>query len=160
MTTRTGPQALVAPHTCHTGAGLGLLMWLFGMIVRGPADLPGEVAKRYRDGLVAVSRGVLVDERGPGAGVAEPGHQLFEAGAGGGGEGPARMPEIVEVHAGRTSFRAGLDPDPAEVGAPEPRTLGADEDQAPLPRLGEPLQVPADLGHEFGRERNRAAARA
>jgi hypothetical protein len=27
------------------------------------------------------------------------------------------VPKIVEVHAGRTGFRAGLDPDPPEVGA-------------------------------------------
>jgi hypothetical protein len=64
-------------------------MWLFDLIVRGPADLAGQVAKRHRDGLVAVPCGVLVDERGPRAGVAEPGHQFLKAGAGGGGEGAA-----------------------------------------------------------------------
>ena len=111
-------------------------MWFFGLIVRGPADLAGQVAKRHRDGLVAVPRGVLVDECGPRAGVAEPGHQLFKAGASSGGQGAARVPEIVEVNAGRPGFRAGLHPDPPEVGAPEPRALGAHEDQAPLPRLG------------------------
>ena len=57
MTTRTGPQTFVVPHTCHTAALLGLLMWLFGMIVRGPADLPAEVTKRYRDGLRRLSAG-------------------------------------------------------------------------------------------------------
>jgi hypothetical protein len=36
-------------------------MWLLGMIVRGPADLPGQVAERHRDGLVAVSGGVLIN---------------------------------------------------------------------------------------------------
>jgi hypothetical protein len=40
-------------------------MWLFGLVVRGPADLAGQVAEGHRDGLVAVPRGVLVDERGP-----------------------------------------------------------------------------------------------
>jgi hypothetical protein len=29
-------------------------MWFFGVIVRGPADLAGQIAKRHRDGLVAV----------------------------------------------------------------------------------------------------------
>jgi hypothetical protein len=88
-------------------------MWLFGMIVRDPADLASQVTKRHRDGLVAVPCGVLADERGPGAGVAEPGHQLLKA---------------QQVHAGYTGFRAGLDSDPPEVGAPEPRVLGTDED--------------------------------
>lgn len=134
-------------------------MWLFGLAVRGPAYLASHVAEGHRDGLVAVPSGVLVDKRGPGAGVAEPGHQLFKAGASSGGERATRVPEIVEVDAGRPGFRAGLDPDPPEVGAPEPGTFGTDEDQAPLPRLGEPLQVPADLGHELGREGDRPAAR-
>jgi hypothetical protein len=134
-------------------------MWLFGVIGRCPADLAGQVTKRHRDGLIAVPGGVLVNQRSPRAGVAEPGHQFLKTRAGSGGEGAARMPEIVEVHTGCTGF-SGLDPDPPEVGAPEPCTFGADEDQAPLPRLGEPLQVPADLRHELGRERNRATARA
>jgi hypothetical protein len=70
-------------------------MWLFGLVVRGPADLAGQVTKRHRDGLVAVPCGVLVDERGPCAGVAEPCHQLLKAGASGGSEGATRVPEIV-----------------------------------------------------------------
>jgi hypothetical protein len=45
--------------------------------------------------LVAVPCGVLVDERGPCAGVAEPCHQLLKAGASGGSEGATRVPEIV-----------------------------------------------------------------
>jgi hypothetical protein len=40
-------------------------MWLFGLIIRTPADLAGEVAERHSDGLVAIPCGVLVDERGP-----------------------------------------------------------------------------------------------
>ena len=98
-------------------------MWLFGFVVRDPADLAGQVAERHRDGLVAVPGGVLVYERGPRAGVAEPGHQLFKAGASSGGQGAAGVPKIVEVDARRPGFRAGLDPDTPEVGAPEPGTF-------------------------------------
>jgi hypothetical protein len=73
-------------------------MWLFDMIIRDPADLTGQVAKRHRDRLVTVPGGVLVDQRGPRTGVAEPGHQFLKTRASGGGEGPACVPKIVEVH--------------------------------------------------------------
>jgi len=57
--------------------------------------MPGQVAERLRDGLITVARNVLVDEGGSRAGVPNAGHQLLQTCAGSGGEGPARMPEIV-----------------------------------------------------------------
>jgi hypothetical protein len=108
----------------------------------GCADLAGQVAERDRDGLVAVPRSVLVDERGPRAGVPQPDHQFLEGRAGGGGQGAVRMPQIMKCTPGTPALTQALALYPAEVGTPQPR-LGADEDQALLPRLGEPLPVPA-----------------
>src|SRR5438128_2906838 len=100
------------PLSCHIRATrtslLGLLAWLFGVIVRSAADLTGQVAECRRDGLVAVSCGVLIDQRGPRAGVPEPGHQFLKARARGSGEGAACMPEIMKMHPSRIGFRAGL----------------------------------------------------
>ena len=62
--------------------------------IAGPRiNLTSESAKRLRDGLVAVSGGVLVDHGGAGAGMAEPGHQLFKGCAGGSGEGAFCVPQ-------------------------------------------------------------------
>jgi hypothetical protein len=93
---------------------------------------------------------VLVDERSSGTGVSKPGHQLFETRASGSGEGSARMPEIVKMEVRLTRVLARLDPYAVEVGSPEPCPLRADEDKTTLPRLGEPLQMPPNLGYEVG----------
>ena len=121
--------------------------------------MPGQVAKRLSDGPVTIPRGVLVDERGPCTGMPKPDHQLLETCAARGGEGAARVPEIVEMQVRDPCPRTRLDPYPPEVGPPERRSLWADEDESPLPRLGETLQVPANLGHELGREGHSTAAR-
>jgi hypothetical protein len=49
----------------------------------------------------------------------------------------------MEVHARHTGFRAGLDPDRPEVGAPEPRTFGTDQARSPAGRTV-PGQAPID----------------
>src|SRR5215469_1844683 len=71
----------------------------------------------------------------------------------------ARMSEIMEMQVKARCPLTRLDPYPPEVGPSERRSLWADEDEPPLPRLGKTLQVPANLGHELGREGHSAAAR-
>ena len=64
----------------------------------------------------------------------------------------AHMPQIVEVQTRHASVRARGVPDLPEVGPAQLAALRADKDQAPLPWLGEPVQVPAQLRHKLGRE--------
>ena len=120
--------------------------------------MPGQVAERLSDGLITVARSVLVDEGGARAGVPKAGHQLLQTRAGSGGEGPARMPEIVKVEVSLARFPARSGPYAVEVGSPELRTLGANEDKTLVPWLGEPLQMPPDLGYELGGERDSPTA--
>ena len=67
------------------------------------------------------------------------------------------MAQVVEVETGQADLRAGLDPDRlAEVRAAQLAALRPDEDEAPLPRLSEPLEVPSDLGSDLFWERDGA----
>ena len=88
----------------------------------------------------------------------EAAHQLLEACASRGGERSANVSQVVEMHLWCSRPDSGSVPDRAEVGPPQRRSFRADEDQAPLPRLGEALQVPAQLGHKFVRDGDSPAA--
>ena len=69
--------------------------------------MPGQVAKRLRDGPVTIPRGVLVDQRGPGTGMPEPGHQLLETRAASATSSPQRR--LVKVASRtRTRNRTGI----------------------------------------------------
>ncbi len=91
--------------------------------------------------------------------MAEPSHQLFHAGAGRGGQGSADMPQIVKVQIRRTRLGPGGMPYRAEAGPAQRGAFRADEHQAARTRLGEPLQMPAQLWDEITREGNDAPTR-
>lgn len=56
------------------------------------------------------------------------------------------MAQVVEVEIEQTDLFAGLDPDRfVEIRAAQLAALRSDEDDPPLPRLSEPLEVPSDL---------------
>lgn len=119
--------------------------------------MSGQLAERLCDGLITVPRRVLVDECGSRAGMPEPCHQLLEARASSGGKSAARVAKIVKVQVSCPCCPARLDPYPVEVRPPQARTLGTDE--ARLPWLGEPLQVPPNLRRQVSREGNCPATR-
>ena len=105
--------------------------------------------------------GVLLDQRGGRAGVAEPGHEFLGGCALGRGERAAGVAQVVEMGTGHASGDRGLGPDLVEVAATEPAALRADEDEAMPPafgvtvkaaprgrsrrRLGQPSRAPAPL---------------
>jgi len=114
-------------------------------------------AEDLRDGLVTVSGGVLVDDRGPRARMPEPGHQFLEACSGRGGQRPAHVPQIMEMQSGDASLLTRSVPDRSEVRPPQRRALGADEDEAPLPRRCESGPDASAAPAEAHWERNRSA---
>jgi hypothetical protein len=69
------------------------------------------------------------------------------------------MAQVMDVQIWQADRLARLAPDRlVEVGAAQPATLRADEDETALARLGEPLQVPADLSGYLFRECDGALA--
>jgi hypothetical protein len=79
-------------------------------------------------------------------------HQLPQAGTGCHGERATHLPQIVKMQTRHASLRARSIPERTEV---RPAQLGAvrpDKDQAPVPRLGEPFQMPAQFRHQLGGE--------
>jgi hypothetical protein len=85
-------------------------------------SLLDEGAESPRDRLVAVPTGVLIDQRGPGTRMTEPGHQLLEAGPGRRGQRSAHMTQIMKMQIRRTRLDSSCMPDRAKVG---PAQLGA-----------------------------------
>jgi hypothetical protein len=59
--------------------------------------------------------------------------------------------QVGQAHGG-----AGFGPGSPEGRSPQPATFGADEHQAVVSRLGEPLQVPARFRRDLLRERDLA----
>ena len=133
------------PHTCHTRplscVTLAAFRLLFPCFRGFLPDVPDERSERSRDRLVTVSRGVLVDHRRPHAGVAEPGHQLFEARVRRRRQRPARVPEIVKMQIREPHRRTRPVPDLPEIRPAQPPALGADEDHSPWAGLGEPVKA-------------------
>ena len=89
--------------------------------------------------------------------MTEPGHQLLQARAGSGGQRAAGMAEIMKMQVRQVHRHAGAVPDRPEVRPPQPAALRPDEDIAPLPRLRELFQVPPQLRHQLGGERDGTA---
>jgi hypothetical protein len=101
-----------------------------------PFAAPGvAVCPCPRDGLVSLLGGVLVDERGPGAGVSHSLHQLPEACALARRHRVSGVPQIVKMQLGQAHGGAGLGPGPPEGRPPKPATLRADQ-AAPLRGAG------------------------
>ena len=153
---------------CHTTSGSCILTWLLRAVGGGQADVPCQVAKRLRDGPVTIPRSVLVDQRGTRPGMPEPGHQLLETRAARGGEGAARVSEIVEMQVRDSGPLTRPDPYPPEFGPP-----GKAAPAAPLARrqrraqlLGEARPAhagphragPADQAGSYGTQRGCGSA--
>ena len=76
------------------------------------------LADLVSDDLVSLRGTVLVDQRGPGRGVAHAVHEFAERRARLTGQDVAGMAKVVEVEAGQASRSGGLVPSPAEVAPP------------------------------------------
>jgi hypothetical protein len=67
------------------------------------------------------------------------------------------MPQVVKVETRQADLFADLAPDRlVEVRAAQLAALRPDEDEPPIPRLGEPFEVPPDLRRDLGGERDGA----
>jgi hypothetical protein len=151
-----------APCSGHTRATTrerhAILAACIEIVAARRARLLYQTAKRLGDRLVAIPGGMLINERSSRARMTEMGHQLLEARASSSGKRAADVPQVVEVQLWRACLSPGGVPDRAEVGPAQWGAFRADEDQSPLPRLSEALQMPAQLGHKLIGEGDRAAA--
>src|ERR1700722_14213013 len=118
------------------------------------------LAERGGEGPVPLLGGVLVDQRGAWARVAEPGHEFLSGRALDRSESTARGAKVVKVGTGHASRSRSLGPDLVEVAAAEPAALRADENEAVSSAFGVAVEMIAQFGREFGGERQTALASA
>lgn len=94
---------------------------------------------------------MLVDHRGHLRGLACADHRVLQCGAALGGEGVARVAEVVEAEVLRQAdLGAGPRPLPTEGGSPERRSLLPTKSNPSGLLLREPVVVPLDLDVEEG----------
>ena len=114
--------------------------------------LPGELAERVSDLMLARVTAVQVDHRGALAVVAHSIHQLPERRASAGGQCVSRVPEIMEMETGEPGRTECLDPHPLpEMAVPQRLPCRAGEDKPLVARLSEAAHMPAHNGNDhFG----------